>query len=200
MKIYGGTTPSTKDPTFWNGQHCFATPKDLSTLNVPVLMNTARRITDLGLTKIRSGLLPFKNLLMSSRAPIGYLAITEVPVAINQGIIAIRCDKTIGPIYALYWLEAHLHAIKAWASGTTFAEISKSSFRTLPFLTSTQEIHAAYESITALLHRQMARTTRQSSTLSTLRDTLLPKLISGELRAGRSTGVVHQGTRDRCHS
>ena len=74
----GGTTPSTKEPAYWNrGQNYWATPKDLSKLSSPVLLGTDRRITDAGVQKISSGLLPPGTVLLSSRAPIGYLAIAE---------------------------------------------------------------------------------------------------------------------------
>ena len=87
--VVGGTTPSTKEPAFWEGgTHAWATPKDLSGLSVPVLLDTERRITDAGLSQIGSGLLPKGTVLLSSRAPIGYLAVAEIPVAINQGFIA----------------------------------------------------------------------------------------------------------------
>ena len=72
--IVGGTTPSTKKTEYWEGGiHFWATPKDLSSLSVPVLLETKRKITDAGLQKIGSGLLPPGTLLLSSRAPIGYL-------------------------------------------------------------------------------------------------------------------------------
>ena len=74
VTVVGGSTPSTKELTYWNeGTHCWATPKDLSALTVPVLLNTERRITDAGLAQISSGLLPAGTVLLSSRAPIGYL-------------------------------------------------------------------------------------------------------------------------------
>ena len=189
-KVYGGTTPSTKESSYWNGQHCFATPKDMSTLHTPLLMTTNRKVTDLGLAKIQSGLLPTQTLLMSSRAPIGYLAITEIPVTVNQGIIAIVCDQMIGSIYVLHWVEAHLEAIKAWASGTTFAEISKSSFRSIPFLVPTQATHVAYENLASPLYRSMAKLVKQSRALSSLRDNLLPRLMSGEVRMSGAEALV----------
>ena len=77
MTVHGGSTPSTKEPSYWGGEHCFATPKDLSTLQEPILASTARRLTDAGIGRIGSGLLPPGTVLLSSRAPIGYLAVTE---------------------------------------------------------------------------------------------------------------------------
>ena len=68
---------------------------------------------------------------MSSRAPVGYLAIAGVPTAINQGFIAMICDGPLPPIFVLNWVSSSMEAIKARASGTTFPEISKRNFRTL---------------------------------------------------------------------
>lgn len=84
--VLGGSTPSTKEPLYWDGgTHHWATPKDLSGISVPVLLDTERCVTDAGITQISSGLLPPGTVLLSSRAPIGYLAIAEIPIAINQG-------------------------------------------------------------------------------------------------------------------
>lgn len=86
VTVCGGSTPSTKEPAFWEGgEHRWATPKDLAALTFPVLLDTDRKITDAAIAKISSGLLPVGTVLLSSRAPIGYLAIAEVSTAINQG-------------------------------------------------------------------------------------------------------------------
>ena len=90
VQTVGGGTPSTKNVDFWDdGIHYWTTPKDLSNLTDKILLNTERKITDAGLKKISSGLLPKDTVLMSSRAPVGYLALSKIEVAINQGYIAI---------------------------------------------------------------------------------------------------------------
>ncbi len=89
VEITGGGTPSTKNPDFWDdGVHPFCTPRDMSQLKSLVLMDTERHLTDAGVRKISSGQLPKGTVLMSSRAPIGYLAISDIPISVNQGIIA----------------------------------------------------------------------------------------------------------------
>ena len=103
----GGTTPSTKVAEYWEGgTHCWATPKDLSALSSPVLLDTKRKITDAGLKQIGSGLLPTGTLLLSSRAPIGYLAVSEEPVAINQGFIAMPPREGTSNLFMLHWCRA----------------------------------------------------------------------------------------------
>jgi type I restriction enzyme S subunit len=192
--IVGGTTPSTKEPKFWDGgTHAWATPKDLSGLSVPVLLNTERRITDAGLSQVGSGLLPIGTVLLSSRAPIGYLAVAEIPVAINQGFIAMIPKAGMSNLFLLLWASSAQEAIVSRANGSTFLEISKANFRPIPVVTPTVDLMRSFEKLARPLFERIVANTREAQSLATLRDTLLPKLISGELRvedaerfAGRS--------------
>ena len=185
VEVVGGTTPSTKVPEYWkDGVHCWATPKDLSTLMTPVLLNTERRITDSGLHQIGSGLQPPGTFLMSSRAPIGYLAISEVPVAVNQGFIAIPPGIVLPNLYLLYWCQSNLGDIINYANGSTFLEISKSNFRQLPALVPSQEIMEVFLTGAKSLHDRIVASERESQSLAAKRDVLLPLLMSGEVRVG----------------
>ena len=179
----GGGTPSTKNPEYWDrGEHCWATPKDMSSLSHPVLLATGRRITDAGVNCISSGMLPVGTVLMSSRAPVGYLAIAGVPTAINQGFIAMVCDGPLPPIYILNWAFASMDTIKANASGTTFPEISKKSFRPLQVVLPPPEVVVAYQQTADPLFSLLTTCVRQNDELERLRNYLLPKLLSGTVR------------------
>ena len=179
----GGSTPSTREPSYWHqGEHYWATPKDLSKLSSPVLLDTNRRITDAGLRKISSRTLPVGTVLLSSRAPIGYLAIAEIPTAVNQGFIAMKCERRLPNLYVLYWCEQNLGYIRDIAGGSTFAEISKKTFRTVPVVVPSKAILATYQRLSRPLYYLLVANVKESATLATLRDTLLPKLIAGEMR------------------
>ncbi len=136
VQVVGGSTPSTKEPAYWGGPHFFATPKDLSGLASPILLRTERTITEEGASQISSGLLPPGTVLLSSRAPIGYVAIAGVPICVNQGFIAMICDKELPTHYVAQWVELNVDTFKQNAGGTTFAEISKRIFRPLLVLVS----------------------------------------------------------------
>ncbi len=196
VTVCGGSTPSTKEPEYWEGgQHCWATPKDLSALYFPVLLDTDRKITDAGLAKISSGLLPVGTVLLSSRAPIGYLAITEIPTAINQGFIAMKCDGALPNVFVLPWCRESMDAIIGNANGSTFQEISKSNFRPLRVVVPSDLVLTSFTRLAGSLYRQLAENEREACYLAQLRDTLLPRLISGELRvpdAERLLGEVTQ--------
>jgi type I restriction enzyme, S subunit len=187
VECVGGTTPSTKQTAFWdNGIHYWATPKDLSGLSSPVLTKTGRKITESGLNKISSGLLPPGTVLMSSRAPVGYLALATIPIAINQGFIAIKCNDNLSNYYVLNWCEFYMHDIEARASGTTFAEISKKSFRPILLLIPKIEVMRSFTNQLSPIYSRLISNVNQSRTLASIRDTLLPKLLSGELRVSEA--------------
>lgn len=183
LEAVGGGTPSTKQPNYWdNGKYCWATPKDLSGLTAPILLDTERKITQAGLSQISSGLLPTGTVLMSSRAPVGYLALAAMPLAINQGFIAMVCHGPVSNLYALNWVYFNMDEIRQRASGTTFAEISKAAFRPILMLVPEKRVMNALTEKVQPFYNSIQKNLEGSRILSALRDTLLPKLISGELR------------------
>lgn len=193
LVVKGGSTPSTSNPDFWeNGTTHWTSPKDLTGNDSKVLLDTSKKITELGLKKISSGLLPTDTVLMSSRAPIGYLALAKTPMAINQGYIAIPSSKNLSPEYIIYWLENIMDDIKAIAGGTTFAEISKGAFKTISLVIPSKNIVGEFTRLAHQHFEKVVSNTEQITALTNLRDTLLPKLISGELSLEDLPNLVAQ--------
>ena len=182
-EVVGGSTPKTERVEYWeNGTHHWVTPKDLSGLSMPVLLDTERRITDAGLAQIGSGLLPIGTVLLSSRAPIGYLAVAEIPVAINQGFIAMKPRSGTSNLFLLRWASAAHDEIVSHANGSTFLEISKSGFRPIRVVAPATAVMQAFDRLTRPMYLKVVEQERACRTLAALRDALLPKLISGDLR------------------
>ena len=175
VTVQGGSTPSTKNPAYWDGgEHCWATPRDMSRLSHPVLLDTERHITDAGVNRISSGLLHVGTVLMSSRAPVGYVALAGVPTAINQGFIAMVCDGPLPPCFVLNWVYASMEAIKSRASGTTFPEISKKNFRPLPVIKPTRDVISAYRQAVEPLIDLLTAGAKENVSLAGVRDYILP--------------------------
>ena len=179
--IVAGNTPSTFNEGFWGAPHAWATPKDMSSLRSPILDQTSRQLTGAGLAAASSGLVPAGSLLLSSRAPIGYLAFAAMPLAINQGIAAF-VKKEISTVYAWAWCQAHMDVIKSGANGSTFQEISKGTLRQLPMLRPTPEATQRFDEITSSHYKRIVQISCEIEALTQIRDFLLPKLISGEQR------------------
>ena len=195
-EIVGGSTPSTKERLFWDGgSQCWATPKDLSDLSVPVLLETERQLTDTGVSQITSGVLPVGTVLLSSRAPIGYLAVAETPVAINQGFIAMKPKEGVSNLFLLRWTGASHDEIVSRANGSTFLEISKTNFRPISVVRPPQAVMDAFHERAFSLFRRVVACERASRTLAALRGTLLPKLLSGEVRVPEAEGIVEEAVR-----
>lgn len=183
IETLGGATPDTKNSEFWSPEEiAWTSPKDLSGSQSPVILSTERKISQKGLSKISSGLLPKGTLLMSSRAPIGYLAITELPLAINQGYIAIPPGGKLPPLFMLLWCQQNMEIIKNRANGSTFMEISKKAFRPIEILIPSENLISKFLESASPIFEKLVENIKQIETLSSLRDTLLPRLISGQLR------------------
>lgn len=182
VDLKGGGTPSTKNNLYWeNGIHFWTTPKDLATKKSPILFDTDRKITDEGLAKISSGLLPKDTFLLSSRAPIGYLAISNIPLAINQGYIAIPPNNKLSSEFLYCWTKRNIELIKSRASGTTFLEISKKNFKPIKIVLPPNEIMERFNEIIKPIFEKIKINQKEIETLTQSRDTLLPKLLSGEI-------------------
>lgn len=188
VKIQGGSTPSTGDESLWSpGIHHWATPKDLSKMDNLALFRTSRQISDAGLAKITSGLLPVGAVLLSSRAPIGYMAIAQVPVAINQGFIGLLPTEEIGSAYLYLWCKANMDKITANANGSTFQEISKRNFRPITSaVPADRRIIAEFGEIATPLINRIVVSAKENQILAETRDYLLPRLMSGEVRIAPS--------------
>lgn len=182
VECLGGATPSTSEVKYWEGGiHHWTTPKDFSSLAAPFLLDTDRKLTDAGVSKISSGLLPAGTLLLSSRAPIGYIAVATMPVAINQGFIALKCNENASNFFMLNWCKANMKEIESRATGTTFPEISKLNFRPILICLPPKELMHVFTSEVSPMYGKVVANLRQSKNLSSIRDTLLPGLLTGSI-------------------
>ncbi len=190
--IVGGSTPSTSNPDFWiTGIHSWATPKDLANLKVPVLLSTEHRITETGLQQISSRLLPVGTVLLSSRAPIGYVAITETPVAINQGFIALKPYNLENNIFIMLLIKKQMEEIISRANGSTFLEISKAKFRPIPVIFPLEPVLIFFAALVRPYYSRIVSLEKLTQILTACRESLLPRLISGEIRLMENENILH---------
>ena len=123
--VVGGGTPSTQTKEYWDGDIPWISPADLTGYTNIYISKGAKNITEEGLKNSSTKLLPKGTLLLSSRAPIGYLAIAQNDICTNQGFKSIICKENIvNNKYLYYFLKLNVEHLKAFASGATFPELS----------------------------------------------------------------------------
>lgn len=126
-EIVSGATPKTGSEQYWGGDILWATPADLSKLNGPYIDSTPRKITEAGLKSCAAQVLPAGSVLLSSRAPIGHVAINTKPMATNQGFKSLIPRPDLADAKYLYhWLRANTNFLQSLGNGATFKEVSKS--------------------------------------------------------------------------
>ncbi len=125
-EIISGATPKTSNKDYWGGDILWATPADLSKLDGAYINSTPRTITRAGLRSCAAQVLPAGSVLLSSRAPIGHVAINTEPMATNQGFKSLipRPDRADAK-YLYHWLRAHTEYLQSLGNGATFKEVSK---------------------------------------------------------------------------
>jgi type I restriction enzyme, S subunit len=126
-QIIGGGTPSTTIEEYWNGEIGWLTPRDLTGYTNKFISNGERNITEIGLKNSSARLMPIGAVLMTSRAPIGYIAIASKELCTNQGFKSFVVDeKKINKEFLYYSLKDNIDKIKSLGTGSTFAEVSGS--------------------------------------------------------------------------
>jgi type I restriction enzyme S subunit len=152
--VLSGSTPSTSTLSFWDGEIVWVTPSDLSRLKTAYLSDSSKRITQKGLDSCSANLTPAGSIVVSSRAPIGYVAIASVPLCTNQGCKTITPKSGFRSDFVYYNVLFHIDKVKNLGEGTTFAEISKTALETvvLPFPSSPLEQAKIAEILSKLDH------------------------------------------------
>ena len=180
--IVGGSTPSKKHPEYYTDQGiAWITPKDLSNNSSKFIYHGENDITELGLSKCSASVMPSGTVLFSSRAPIGYIAVAANPTATNQGFKSVIPNDEIGTAFVYYFLKNNLTMIESMASGSTFKEISANVMKAIPaFKPDGDKLYQFRKFCEPLFyHQQMLES--ENTRLAQLRDTLLPRLMSGEV-------------------
>lgn len=180
--VVGGSTPSKAKPEYYTEDGiAWITPKDLSINKSKFISRGESDITELGLKNSSASIMPEGTVLFSSRAPIGYIAIATGEATTNQGFKSVIPKPEIGTAYVYYFLKQNLPIIEGMASGSTFKEVSGSTMRGVPAVIPDTGTITRFNDFCAPLFAQQRILEEQNQSLSTLRDTLLPKLLSGEI-------------------
>ena len=180
--VVGGSTPSKAKPEYYTESGiAWITPKDLSINKSKFVSHGENDITELGLKNSSAAIMPEGTVLFSSRAPIGYIAIAAGEVTTNQGFKSVVPKPEIGTPFVYFFLKNTLPVIEGMASGSTFKEVSGSTMKNVPAVIPDAETLAKFSDFCSPIYAQQRILEEQNQSLATLRDNLLPKLMSGEI-------------------
>jgi type I restriction enzyme S subunit len=182
-EIIGGGTPSKSKPEYYAEIGIpWITPKDLSINKNKYISRGEIDISELGLRESSARLMPKGTVLFSSRAPIGYIAIAKNAVTTNQGFKSVVPFENISSEYIYLLLKNSVNEIESRATGSTFKEISGGEMKKVPIILPPKEIIRKFNEIATTLGKTQASLEDENNILMSIRDTLLPKLMSGEIR------------------
>lgn len=166
--VVGGGTPSTKDLNNFGGDIPWITPKDLSNFPFRYIQKGERNITQKGLENSSAKLLPRGTVLLTTRAPVGYVAIADNEVTTNQGFRSLIPKKNVSSEFLYYLLKLNTEYLKSHASGTTFGELSGSTLKSLKFAFPKLSEQRAIASILSSLDDKVALNRSMNSTLEAI--------------------------------
>lgn len=179
--VVGGSTPSKAKPEYYTQKGiAWLTPKDLS--NHPAVYTSRGEIdiTEEGYNSTSTKLMPKGTILFTSRAPIGYISIAQNDICTNQGFKSL-VPKKAGTCFLYCFLKYVTPVIENKSTGSTFKEASGSLMKSLQVIMPEQKVFEDFETIVSPLFARIESLEKENSRLSLLRDTLLPRLMSGEL-------------------
>ena len=181
-EVVGGSTPSKAKPEFFTDNGiAWLTPKDLSISNRKFTSKGEIDITQEGYESCSTKLMPKGTVLFSSRAPIGYITIAKNDICTNQGFKSI-VPKNAGTTFIYCFLKASTPEIENKATGSTFKEASGALMKNLPVIIPEDVVLDHFEDLMKPVFKQQEIIEDESRRLASLRDTILPRLMSGELR------------------
>lgn len=179
--VAGGTPSKSKVEYYADHGIAWITPKDLSVDKSKFISHGENDISELGLIKSSATKMPVGTVLFSSRAPIGYIAIAQNEVTTNQGFKSVIPNENIGTAYVYFLLKNLLPTIEGMASGSTFKEISGAGMKSIPTVMPDTDTIQLFRSFCEPLFKEQEVLESENKYLSALRDSLLPKLMSGEI-------------------
>lgn len=190
--IVGGATPSKAIDEYYTASGkgiSWITPKDLSITKNKFISYGKTDITELGYKSTSTKLMPKGSVLFSSRAPIGYIAIADNELCTNQGFKSVVPKEDIGTEFVYYTLHSNLGVIKNLGSGSTFKEVSGSIMKNVRVLIPDMQSIRKFSDTCSVLFKQQKTIEYQNHNLRALRDTLLPKLMNGEIAVPVEVGL-----------
>lgn len=182
IQILGGGTPKTGESSYWNGPIPFFTPKDVGS---PYTLSTEKWITEEGLSRCNSRLYPVNTVFVTARGTVGKVGMAGVPMAMNQSCYAL-VGKGIHQLLVYFYTLKVVDRLKHKASGAVFDAITTRDFESEEIMKLPDDIAKEFLHIVEPMYQMILRNNIENLRLASLRDSLLPKLMSGEIQISKT--------------
>ena len=180
VDIKGGGTPPTNNPEFWNGSIPFFTPKDVS--SDCFVLKTEKSITEAGLSNCNSRLYAKNTVFITARGTVGKVVMAGCSMAMNQTNYALIGKNGLSQYFVYLLTIALVDKLLKKANGAVFNAITTRDFEGEQIVHPTNFVLGKFIDIISPLYQQVLSIAKENETLATLRDTLLPKLMNGEIK------------------
>ena len=177
IQILGGGTPKTGESKYWNGNIPFFTPKDVGS---PYTLATEKTITEDGLSHCNSRLYPANTVFVTARGTVGKIGLAGVPMAMNQSCYALA-GKNLHQLLVYFYTLKAVDRLKHKASGAVFDAIITRDFETEQVFKLSEDDTNTFIKIAEPMYQSILNNSVENQRLVALRDSLLPKLMSGEI-------------------
>ena len=190
VELIGGGTPKRSEPAYWNGDICWFSVKDAPSDGNVFVIDTVEKITDAGLKGSSTKLLPLGTTIITARGTVGKLALTGVVTAMNQSCYGVIGAEGTGPYLNYLQMHEAVETLQRNTHGAVFDTITQTTFGTVFQTQASISLRANFEDLVAPIFEMIKNNLQQINALCELRDTLLPKLLSGELKVNNGSHVA----------
>ena len=181
VDIFQGGTPRTSNDAYWDGNIVWVTPTEITALDGMYIGESKRKITEEGLNNSSANLLPVGTILLCTRATIGELAISTVPLTTNQGFKNLVCKKGYHNVYFAYLLMTLKDEMISRAIGTTFLEISKKELGEIEIEIPEYDEQKAIADVLSSMDREIGALNAEREKMLQIREGAMDDLLTGRI-------------------
>lgn len=180
--LLSGGTPKTEIKQFWSGTIKWISAKDITTNNGGFILSTEKQISEEGLDKSAARLLPKYTTIVSARGTVGNYCIISEEMAISQTNYGLKAKAVNSDFFIFLVIKNMIEKMKAYSYGTVFDTITTKTFKEIEVILPTYDKIICFNNLMTPLYSRILCNSQQNQTLTQLRDALLPKLMSGQIK------------------
>lgn len=191
VDLLGGGTPKRKVPEYWGGSIPWFSVREAPALGEMWVIDTEEHITELGVDNSSAKIMRAGTTIISARGTVGRLALTAVPMAMNQSCYGVQGTDGVGDFFVFFTLHHAVAELQQRTHGSVFDTITRKTFDVLNRIRPQPQVLAAFEDAVRPYFQLARNNLLENRTLARIRDALLPKLISGKIKVPNTDGVDH---------